>query len=541
MRYSRLLLGILLLSAVSARAVQEKNQSGKPKKEESLSNYYKQWLERDVKYIITEEERAVFLKLQTDEEKEQFIEQFWRRRDPDPTTPENEFREEHYRRIQYANDVFAAGIPGWMTDRGRIYIKYGKPDRIETHPAGGPYQRRQEEGGGWTSTYPFERWEYRHIPGVGDDIEIEFVDYSGGNLYKIANNPNIKDEFLHVPWAGMTEAEENDWKGRDPGELRWARIAGVRDYGVADSMGIAGERAKYTPFARTELAANLQKPPVIQFKDLRAEVTTRISYNLLPFTGYVYFLKLAGNTALAPLTLQIPNSAVTFETQGSLRVSKLQLYGRVSGLTGNTVFEFDDEIVKQLTPEEYAAQKYSSSIYHRLMRLPPGRFKLDVLLKDAVTGKLGTFSQGLAVPAFPDGRFCASPVVLTSEMIPLTEEEQRRDRFAFGRFRIRPRVDETFHKGEYLGVYLEVYSAAIDPSKDRPSVRVEYQLRPRQGTETPYRDVSRSVVMDRDLLAVPLYIDISAHPPGDYTVVFRITDQITNETVETRAAFRIAG
>ena len=328
---------------------------------------------------------------------------------------------------------------------------------------------------------------------------------------------------------------------RDPNELRWARIAGIRDYGVADSMGISGERAKYTPFARTELAANLQKPPIIHYKDLRAEVTARITYNVLPFTGYTYFLKLTGDSALAPLTLQIPNSAVTFEAQGDLRVSKLQVYGRVSGLTGNTVFEFDDEIVKQLSPEEYAAQKYSSSIYYRLMRLPPGRFRLDVLLKDAVSGKLGNFSQGLAVPSFPDQTFTASPVVLTSEMIPLTAEELSQDQFAFGKFRIRPRVDETFHKGEYLGVYLEIYNAGTDPSKGRAAVKVEYQLKPRDGEATPFRDVSRSVLQDRDFLALPLYIDISDRSAGRYTVVFRITDQTTQASTESKANFKIAG
>ncbi|MBM3789570.1 MAG: GWxTD domain-containing protein, partial [Acidobacteria bacterium] len=169
------------------------------RKQESLADYFRQWLEKDVKYIITEDEKAVFQQLTADEEREQFVEQFWHRRDTDPTTPENEFKIEHYRRIQYANDVFAAGIPGWMTDRGRIYIKFGAPDRLQTYAGGSGYERPWQEGGGRTVTHPFERWEYRHIEGIGDDIEIEFVDYSGGNLYKISHNPIEKDMMLHVP------------------------------------------------------------------------------------------------------------------------------------------------------------------------------------------------------------------------------------------------------------------------------------------------------------------------------------------------------
>ena len=102
-----------------------------------LKKAYRDWLDKDVTYIITDEERKAFKKLATDDERERFIEEFWRRRDPDPDTDENEFKEEYYERIAYANEHFTSGIPGWKTDRGRIYITYGKPDERETHPMGG--------------------------------------------------------------------------------------------------------------------------------------------------------------------------------------------------------------------------------------------------------------------------------------------------------------------------------------------------------------------------------------------------------------------
>src|SRR3982751_5357719 len=128
-----------------------------------LKKAYKDWLEKDVPYVITDEERRAFKKLQTDDERERFIEEFWRRRDPDPDTDENEFKEEYYERIAYANEHFASGIPGWKSDRGRIWIMYGKPDERETHPMGGNYERPTYEGGGSTSTYPFETWFYRYL------------------------------------------------------------------------------------------------------------------------------------------------------------------------------------------------------------------------------------------------------------------------------------------------------------------------------------------------------------------------------------------
>src|SRR4249919_2655922 len=143
---------------------------------QELKGAFKTWLEQDVTYIISDEERKSFKSLSNDEERESFIENFWLRRNPNPDSPDNEFREEHYRRIQYANDHYAAGKPGWKTDRGHVYIAFGAPDSIEAHPSGGAYQRPLDEGGGETATFPFETWHYRYLQGIGDNIDLEFVD-----------------------------------------------------------------------------------------------------------------------------------------------------------------------------------------------------------------------------------------------------------------------------------------------------------------------------------------------------------------------------
>src|ERR1043166_6292214 len=142
-----------------AKPLTEKERKKREEKlRKELLTPYRKWMNEDVTYIITDEERAAFKRLQTDEEREQFIEQFWLRRDPTPDSIENEYKEEHYRRIAYANERFASGIPGWKTDRGRIYITFGPPDEIESHPSGGTYERPPEEGGGTTSTFPLDTW-----------------------------------------------------------------------------------------------------------------------------------------------------------------------------------------------------------------------------------------------------------------------------------------------------------------------------------------------------------------------------------------------
>ena len=187
------------------RPEQSGQMEAQPKKE--VETPYRKWMKEDVAYIITDEERAVFERMRTDPEREQFIEQFWLRRDPTPGTVANEFKEEHYRRIAYANQRFAAkSVAGWKTDRGRIYIMYGPPDEIEDHPAGSSYQRPPEQGGATTTVFPFQQWRYRYIEGIGQDVVVEFVDPTRTGEFRMTSDPSEKDALGYVPGAAPTGA-----------------------------------------------------------------------------------------------------------------------------------------------------------------------------------------------------------------------------------------------------------------------------------------------------------------------------------------------
>src|SRR5258708_6052329 len=172
-----------------------------------LGDVDKMWLMEEVPDILTEGERRAFLELGTAEEREQFIEMFWRDRNSDPESAINLVKEEHYRRLAYADEHFASGVPGRKTDRGHIYIIWGPPDEIDSHPTGGAFDRPLEQGGGTTSTYPWELWRYRHLEGVGENIDIEFVDPSGSGEYRITRDPCEKDALAHVPGAGSSLSE----------------------------------------------------------------------------------------------------------------------------------------------------------------------------------------------------------------------------------------------------------------------------------------------------------------------------------------------
>src|SRR5215469_5864150 len=258
------------------RKLDEKKRKQQQKEfKKEVKGSYKKWLEEDVVWIITDEERAAFKQLSNDEERDNFIEAFWQRRDPTPDTEENEYKEEHYQRIAYANEHFAAGVPGWRTDRGRIYIVFGKPDEIESHPSGGTYERPMEEGGGETSTFPFEQWRYRYIEGIGQEVIIEFVDTCMCGEYHMTMDRSEKDALLMTPNAGLTLWEQMGMSNK----AQRFNGNGIERLGLGpDSAMLASKE-----FDRLEQFAKLQQAPKIKFTDLTEEVNSKVILNPMPF------------------------------------------------------------------------------------------------------------------------------------------------------------------------------------------------------------------------------------------------------------------
>src|SRR5438132_4896710 len=381
------LTSLLLLTSSSWSVAQKKND---PKKEdtkkevpknvqrsrelESASRALRKWLDEDVSYIITNQERAAFKALKTDEEREQFIEQFWLRRDPTPDTVDNEFKEEHYARIAYANERFASGIPGWKTDRGRIYIIYGKADEIESHPSGGTYDRPIEEGGGTTSTFPFEIWRYRYIEGIGNEVLLEFVDPTMSGEYRMTIDPSEKDALLHVPGAGLTFDEQ--FLGLDKSQ---------RLNGNGASLGNAlGNTSRNNPFDRLQLMADIFKPPQIKFKDLEAIITTKLSYNLLPFRFRTDFVRVTEESVLTPVTILLQNKDLAFQEQDTVHKFTGHVLIKVTGVNGRPApgGTIEDSIELSIPDSLFKQQLESVSLYQKVIPLRPALYKIDIVVKD---------------------------------------------------------------------------------------------------------------------------------------------------------------
>src|SRR6202165_5632849 len=372
-RIVRLAIALLALTFAvpSGLAQKNKNDQGQDPSEKQrnikpeLKKVYKDWLDKDVAYIITDEERKAFKKLENDDEREAFIEEFWRRRDPDPDTDENEYREEYYERIAYANEHYASGIPGWKTDRGRIYITWGKPDEVETHPSGGSYNRESYEGGGSTTTYPFERWFYRYLPGVGSGVEIEFVDPTGSGEYRIARNPDEKDAMLNVPGAGLTLAEQMGLSNKSQ------RISQMGGIGNANY-----QREQDSPFSRLQLLADLSRPPQVKYNDLAGMTNTPlVEDNPLNFDVRIDFFRQSDERVITAFTIQTENKDLVFQDSGGVQQARMNIFAKVTSVAGRRIGIFEDPVVTTATTAELTDAKERKSAYQKAMPLPAGTYQ----------------------------------------------------------------------------------------------------------------------------------------------------------------------
>ena len=523
-----------LTFALSPVAAQKKtgdqDPSEKPRNvKPELKKAYKDWLEKDVAYIITDEERKAFKKLETDDEREHFIEEFWRRRDPDPDTDENEYREEYYERIAYANEHFASGIPGWKTDRGRIYIMYGKPDELETHPAGGTYNRESYEGGGSTSTYPFERWFYRYIAGVGSGIEIEFVDPTGSGEYRIARNPDEKDALLHVPGAGLTLAEEMGLADKSD------RVANVGGFGTPNYM-----REQDSPFSRLQLLADLSRPPQIKFNDLASAVNTPvIEDNPLNFDVRVDFFRQSDERVITAFTIQTDNSNLTFTDSGGLQQAQLNIFGKITHVSGRRAGIFEDPVITRATVEELTEAKDRKSAYQKAVPLPPGRYKLDVIVRDVNSGATGVRHIDVPVPKYDPNKLSTSTLVLAAKLESLGDQPAV-GMFTIGNVKVIPNVSGIYHKGSAIGIYMQIYNAGIDQTTLRPSVDVEYALM-KDGKEIAKSPEDwRGNSDSGQRLTLTRLLNSNQLNPGDYTLEVRVRDRVSGQSLVQSAKFTIA-
>jgi GWxTD domain-containing protein len=522
------------------RPLNDKEKKANEKRfKQEVSGSYKKWLDEDVRWIITDEERSAFKQLSNDEERDQFIEAFWQRRDPTPDTIENEFKEEHYRRIAYANEHFAAGIPGWKTDRGRMYIMYGPADEIESHPSGGTYERPMEEGGGETSTFPFEDWRYRYLEGVGQEVIIEFVDTCMCGDYHMTIDRSEKDALLYTPNAGLTLYEQMGMASKT------SRFQG----GGLERLGTGpfSQDLQTKQFDRLEQFAKLNKPPAVKFKDLEEIVSHKITVNLMPFDVRADFVKVTSDTVLTPITIQVKNRDITFANKEGVQRGTVNIFGRVTTLSGRIAQTFEDTVQVDVPAELLPRTVENSQVYWKALPLRPGHYRLDIVVKDVNGDRVGNWSKSLMVPDFGEDHLANSSLIVADQMYPVATKEIGTGSFVIGTMKVRPRVPPAdgkpiaFKRSQKLNFWMQVYNLSVDEKTHKPSATFEYDVVNAATNKAVVHTTESTDQMGNVGEQVTLQKSLSAAnlEPGVYRISIKINDNISKQTIDPTATFAV--
>jgi GWxTD domain-containing protein len=499
-----------------------------------LDSQYKKWLTEDVVYIITAEERSAFLHFSTNEEREQFIEAFWARRNPDPDSPENTFKEEHYRRIAYANEHYASGIPGWKSDRGRIYITWGPPDETDSHPSGGTYERPPEEGGGETTTYPFEDWRYRYLEGWGENIMMEFVDPTMTGEYHLTMDPSEKDALTYVPGAGLTTSEA---MGEASKTQRFQNTDGTH----MQEQGGFGQTQAYNEFTRLENYAHAFQAPPVKFKDLEAVVTSRLVRDQVKFDYRFDFLRITSDTVLVPITVQIPTRQLTFIEKSGVDTATLNLFARITTLTGRIVQTFEDTLSDGIPASLLQQRLQSSQIYQKAVPLSPGLYRLDIVVKDTNSNNVGVVNARLAVPRFQDDQLSSSSLILADDIHRVSSKDIGLGQFVLGDVKVRPKLDSAFAANDSMGVFLQVYNLKVDDKTHKADASVEFRVLKDKVSDPVLKfNIPQEKLPEHgEEMTLEDRITLGSLSPGKYKLEIAVTDNLSKQTITPVADFTV--
>ncbi len=513
----------LLGAAVPAVAQKKKSDPKAAQKEErAMQERWRKWMEEEVGYILTDEEKALFKKLTTDAERDQFVEEFWRRRDPDPRTAENEYKMEYYRRIAYANDRYASGIPGWKSDRGRIYITLGPPDSIETHPAGSYYEGGLTSHGGSTLTYPLQVWTYRRIPWIGDDVRIEFVDKSSSGAFKLLSSPLDRADTFNAMTTLMSEEMSAYY---DPSDMVY--------------LPIGTSRPQDQLFDRFEQYAALQHAPKIRYDDLKQRVSAHAYAQSFPLAAQGYPLWMMPERAVVPLSVEVDNRHLRYEQKDDHYQARLNVYVLIEALDGRIVAEFDDDTVSAYTTETFDQRLTEKTVYQRFVLLPAGRYKLSLAVKDTVSGQVTVREQSLHIPALPAGELALSGLILARTVLPASAKDDPANPFLIGAFKVVPNVSATYRADDRLAVYGQIYGPARAEDSQRPQLSVRFEIRKGDAVLLTVEDpAGRSIKRDGpDRYVFMRGLPLEELAAGRYELCVTVEDAVGGATASTSSRF----
>jgi hypothetical protein len=413
---------------------------------------------------------------------------------------------------------------------------WGPPDSIESHSAGSTYNRPMTEGGGTTTVYGFDDWNYHYMEGIGQNITIEFVDPTGTGEYHITMDPGEKDAMSHVPGGGPSLLES---MGMSTQAQRFTQANGsTAPLGSAQVNGGGGLESQ-NEFTRLEQFAKVQAPPPVKFKDLEEVVSSRILRNQISFDYRFDFMRITGDTILVPVTVQIQNKQMTFRDHDGVQSASLNLFGRISSMTGRVIQTFEDVIQRDFPDSLLEPSLKGFSIYQKAIPLRPGLYKLDLVIKDVNSGNVGVVNTRLAVSPIPDDKLEASSLILADQMEPVSSKDVGVGQFVLGSTKVRPKLDAEFHADQALDIYLQFYNLKVDDKTHKNSVSLDFKITQNGQVISHEVKTGEQLQQNGEQITVQQTIAPKTLAPGKYKIEIQATDQVANQTVTRTADFSV--
>jgi GWxTD domain-containing protein len=488
--------------------------------EENLPLKYKKWLTEDVVYIITQPEKELFLSLKTDEQRNSFIDDFWRRRDTVPETVKNEFKEEHYSRIKYANEKLADDTPreGWRTERGRIHILLGKPDDI--------YNKVSSN-----ILYPIQVWDYRNVkmPGFPSSLRLMFFKRFGVGEFRLYNPIFDGLQSILTP-ANQRFANNPNLLPHIDVEIRQAAYSIAPGYSPQTSQDVISELMLpsriITPLAK---------------RNLKEVVKAKVTYVTMPIDVLHSYWKNDDTTSYLDYVIEVPPKYLTFKEIEDKFVARLDIYGSILS-KDQIVAEISKEVNIELTKMELDNCKdYYFNFLDRKL-LIPGEYQLKLFIRNYISNEIGRTEESFIIPPISRDKLNLSSVVWAYKLEEAAGGKLSEGRpFIFGKSVIYPKVDGTFTAGQSFFVYYEIYYPAHIESSINPSLDITYSLI-KEGVITKTDKDYLSSVSLKTGNSIPILKTFSTVglEPGEYTLRVEAKDKNLAMYVSGEADFTLS-
>jgi GWxTD domain-containing protein len=526
MRRSRLSCVLLLAALALPALLPGQAKTGLPER-------YKKWLDEEVGYIITGHERDVFLKLQTDRERDIFVEAFWKHRDPSPETPKNEFEEEHYRRLNYANTTFgrATPLPGWKTDRGRIHILLGAPKNIEQYT-------------NVNGVYPAEIWFYLGDPNLGlpTGFNIIFFKRNGAGDYVLyspsADGPQalIADPMTTYQNASgskraMTE-DQAAYKALQSLEPNLARqtLSLIPNEAAPAGLGsLASERLMATVFALPQKQVQDDyADAILKYKD-----SIEVEYTANYVASDVQAQVIRDDKGESSVHYTIEPARITAEEIGGKYEIRFRLTGRVSDAAGRTVYQFDKDFPFSLTAEELEDVRAKSLSIQDVFPLVPGSYNFDILLKNVLSKEFTGAARTLVVPA-PGAAASISPLLLAYGAEKRPGAAGERVPFKTGDEQLLCQTHKTFSAGNRLILFYQLYGLT-GPLRSSGAIRTDFLKE-----DKPFQSRTAKVEAAGETATVIDAQPLAEFAPGYYQARVTLLDGQGREIASAKENFEVS-